>query len=116
MTAKVPLKETALNADRIGREVQAVCPQFDADGFVTSVMSDLPQLELGARIARTSMGLLHAVLRTPATRQCHRLTRRPERATSKNPPISRAKMAEAQAGSATVRSQNLGTRALPAPA
>lgn len=64
MTVKVPLKETALNAERIariGREVQAVCPEFDADGFVTSVMADLPRLELGARIARTSEGL-HAHL------------------------------------------------------
>jgi hypothetical protein len=37
MTVKVPLKETALNADRItriGREVHAVCPEFDADCFV----------------------------------------------------------------------------------
>jgi 3-methyladenine DNA glycosylase AlkC len=64
MAVKVPLKETALNAERIvriGREVQAVCPDFDAAGFVTSVMADLPQLELGARIARTSKGL-HAHL------------------------------------------------------
>ncbi|MBN0045662.1 DNA alkylation repair protein [Streptomyces actuosus] len=60
MTAKVPLKETALNAERIariGREVHAACPEFDADKFVTSVMADLPRLELGARIARTSEGL-----------------------------------------------------------
>ncbi|KOV54624.1 hypothetical protein ADL00_30155 [Streptomyces sp. AS58] len=60
MTAKVPLKETALNAERIariGREVHAACPEFNADKFVTSVMADLPRLELGARIARTSEGL-----------------------------------------------------------
>ncbi|MFF3394777.1 DNA alkylation repair protein [Streptomyces sp. NPDC002669] len=60
MTAKVPLKETALNAERIariGREVHAVCPEFDAHSFVASVMADLPRLELGARIARTSQGL-----------------------------------------------------------
>ncbi|WP_030841482.1 hypothetical protein [Streptomyces sp. NRRL S-475] len=60
MTVKVPLKETALNADRIariGREVQAVCPEFDADGFTQSVTADLPRLELGARIGRTSEGL-----------------------------------------------------------
>ncbi|MFC9131923.1 hypothetical protein ACFT4A_34510 [Streptomyces sp. NPDC057099] len=60
MTVKVPLKETALNAERIsriGREVQAVCTEFDADGFVQSVMADLPRLELSARIARTSDGL-----------------------------------------------------------
>jgi hypothetical protein len=64
MTAKLPLKETALNAERIariGREVHAVCPEFDADSFVTSVMADLPRLELSARIARTSEGL-HAHL------------------------------------------------------
>ncbi|MFF3957443.1 hypothetical protein ACFYY1_30160 [Streptomyces sp. NPDC001890] len=64
MTVKVPLKETALNAERIariGREVQAVCPEFDANSFVTSVMADLPRLELSARIARTSEGL-HAHL------------------------------------------------------
>ncbi|MEU9599837.1 hypothetical protein AB0E06_23860 [Streptomyces sp. NPDC048109] len=64
MTAKVPLKETALNAERIariGREVHAVCSEFDADSFVTSVMADLPTLELSARIARTSEGL-HAHL------------------------------------------------------
>lgn len=67
MTVKVPLKETALNAERIariGREVQSACPEFDADGFVQSVMADLPPLELSARIARTSEGL-HAHL--PAT-------------------------------------------------
>ncbi|MFD5030278.1 hypothetical protein ACFWM0_07625 [Streptomyces sp. NPDC058405] len=60
MTVKVPLKETALNAERIariGREVQDACPGFDADGFVQSVMADLPRLELSARIARTSEGL-----------------------------------------------------------
>jgi 3-methyladenine DNA glycosylase AlkC len=60
MTVKVPLKETALNADRIariGREIQGVCHDFDADGFTQSVTADLPRLELGARIARTSEGL-----------------------------------------------------------
>lgn len=60
MTVKVSLKETALNAERIariGREVHAACPEFDADGFVQAVMADLPRLELSARIARTSEGL-----------------------------------------------------------
>lgn len=60
MTVRVPLKETALNAERIariGREVQSACPEFDADGFVQSVMAELPRLELSARIARTSEGL-----------------------------------------------------------
>ncbi|MEU9744716.1 hypothetical protein [Streptomyces niveus] len=60
MTAKVPLKETALNAERIariGREIHTVCPEFNTDAFVASVMADLPRLELSARIARTSQGL-----------------------------------------------------------
>ncbi|MGV9401743.1 hypothetical protein [Streptomyces sp. NPDC003667] len=64
MTVKVPLKETALNAERIeriGHEVHSACPEFDADSFVTSVTADLPRLELSARIARTSEGL-HAHL------------------------------------------------------
>lgn len=57
---KVPLKEQALNAKRIRRiadEIHAVLPAFDADAFVTDVMNDLPQLELKARIARTSQAL-----------------------------------------------------------
>ncbi|MDH6111424.1 3-methyladenine DNA glycosylase AlkC [Kitasatospora sp. MAP12-15] len=60
MTAQVPLKERALNDERIariGREVQAVLPAFDADAFTADVMSDLPRLELKARIARTARGL-----------------------------------------------------------
>ncbi|MEV6536870.1 hypothetical protein AB0M86_46200 [Streptomyces sp. NPDC051639] len=60
MTVKVPLKETAFNAERIariGREVHSACPEFDADSFVKSVTADLPRLELSARIARTSEGL-----------------------------------------------------------
>ncbi|WP_150136049.1 hypothetical protein [Streptomyces hyaluromycini] len=64
MTVKVPLKETALNAERIariGREVHSACPEFDIDSFVKSVTADLPRLELSARIARTSEGL-HAHL------------------------------------------------------
>ncbi|MEV7242723.1 hypothetical protein AB0N92_15940 [Streptomyces sp. NPDC093248] len=64
MTVKVPLKETALNAERIERigcEVHSACPEFDADSFVKSVTADLPRLELSARIARTSEGL-HAHL------------------------------------------------------
>jgi 3-methyladenine DNA glycosylase AlkC len=64
MTVKVPLKETALNAERIeriGREVHSACPEFDVDSFVKSVTADLPRLELSARIARTSEGL-HAHL------------------------------------------------------
>ncbi|MDQ0790212.1 MULTISPECIES: hypothetical protein [unclassified Streptomyces] len=64
MTVKVPLKETALNAERIariGREVHSACPEFDVDSFVKSVTADLPRLELSGRIARTSEGL-HAHL------------------------------------------------------
>lgn len=60
MTAKVPLKEQALNADRvtrIGREVRSVCSGFDADAFTREVMADLPQLELKDRIARVSSAL-----------------------------------------------------------
>ncbi|MCZ0975887.1 hypothetical protein O1L55_40805 [Streptomyces albulus] len=60
MTVKVPLKETALNAERIariGREVQVACPEFNADSFVRSVMADLPGLELKDRIIRTSQAL-----------------------------------------------------------
>ncbi|WP_371589208.1 hypothetical protein [Streptomyces virginiae] len=60
MTEKVPLKESALNAERIARiarEIRAICPRFDAEGFDRSVMADLPRLELSARIARTSEAL-----------------------------------------------------------
>jgi 3-methyladenine DNA glycosylase AlkC len=60
MTVRVPLKETALNADRItriAREVHGVCPGFDADAFVREVMADLPRLELKDRITRTSQAL-----------------------------------------------------------
>ncbi|MFI0797087.1 DNA alkylation repair protein [Micromonospora rubida] len=59
-TGKVPLKEQALNADRItriAREIHAVLPRFDADGFIREVMADLPHLELKARIARTSQAM-----------------------------------------------------------
>ncbi|MFF1797945.1 DNA alkylation repair protein, partial [Kitasatospora sp. NPDC058263] len=42
---------------RIGREVQAVVPRFDAQAFVAGVTQDLPHLELKARIARTARGL-----------------------------------------------------------
>ncbi|MBK3647755.1 MULTISPECIES: hypothetical protein [unclassified Streptomyces] len=63
MTAKavkVPLKETALNLERItqiGHQVHGVCPDFDAGAFVQDVMSDLPALELKDRISRTSQAL-----------------------------------------------------------
>ena len=60
MTVKVPLKEQALNADRIARigsEVVAVCSEFDAEAFSREVLADFPKLELTGRITRTSQGL-----------------------------------------------------------
>jgi 3-methyladenine DNA glycosylase AlkC len=60
MAVKVPLKEQALNADRvtrIGHEVRSVCPEFDAEKFTREVMADLPRLELKDRIARVSSAL-----------------------------------------------------------
>ncbi|MFE4304741.1 hypothetical protein ACFRR6_01485 [Streptomyces sp. NPDC056891] len=60
MSSQVPAKERALNPDRIariGRELQAVCPDFDATSFTAQVSADLPRLELKARIARTAEGL-----------------------------------------------------------
>ncbi|MER5549748.1 hypothetical protein ABT072_47000 [Streptomyces sp. NPDC002589] len=77
MTVKVPLKETALNAERIariGREVQSACPEFNADGFARSVMADLPGLELKDRITRTSEGL-HAYLPVTGTKALEVLLR-----------------------------------------
>lgn len=59
-TGKVPLKEQALNADRItriAREIHAVLPGFNANGFIREVVADLPHLELKGRIARTSQAL-----------------------------------------------------------
>ncbi|MQS17366.1 hypothetical protein F7Q99_35590 [Streptomyces kaniharaensis] len=60
MSSQVPMKERALNPDRIariGREMQAACPGFDAASFTAQVTADLPSLELKARIARTAEGL-----------------------------------------------------------
>jgi 3-methyladenine DNA glycosylase AlkC len=60
MAEKIPLKEQALNSERItriGRELRAILPAFDADGFALDVLADFPRLELKARIARTSKGL-----------------------------------------------------------
>lgn len=60
MSSQVPMKERALNPDRIariGREMQAACPGFDAASFTAQVTADLPRLELKARIARTAEGL-----------------------------------------------------------
>jgi 3-methyladenine DNA glycosylase AlkC len=59
MTEKVLAKDRALNPERIariGREVKAVLPAFDADAFAADVLTDLPHLELKARIARTAKG------------------------------------------------------------
>ncbi len=53
-------KEHALSENRINRigmEVRAVCPAFDADTFARDVVGDFPRLALKARIARTSEGL-----------------------------------------------------------
>ncbi|WP_369228491.1 hypothetical protein AB5J52_48480 (plasmid) [Streptomyces sp. R39] len=53
-------KEHALSENRINRigtEVQAVCPEFDADQFARDVVGSFPRLALKARIARTSQAL-----------------------------------------------------------
>ncbi|MFF7400638.1 DNA alkylation repair protein [Streptomyces murinus] len=60
MSSQGPMKERALNPERIariGREMQAACPGFDAASFTAEVTADLPRLELKARIARTAEGL-----------------------------------------------------------
>ncbi|MFE3901127.1 DNA alkylation repair protein [Streptomyces sp. NPDC059153] len=60
MSTQVPMKERALNPERItriGREMQVACPGFDAASFTAQVTADLPRLELKARIARTAEGL-----------------------------------------------------------
>ncbi|MFD4610054.1 hypothetical protein ACFWOT_18525 [Streptomyces sp. NPDC058440] len=49
------LSENRVN--RIGREVHAVCPQFDAEAFARDVVAGFPRLGLKDRIARTSKGL-----------------------------------------------------------
>ena len=57
---RVPMKDRALNGERvvrIAREVRAVLPGFDEQAFVSSVMADLPGLELKARITRVAKGL-----------------------------------------------------------
>ncbi|MEU1813447.1 hypothetical protein [Micromonospora aurantiaca (nom. illeg.)] len=59
-TGKIPLKDQALNPERIGRiarEIHAVLPGFNVDGFIREVVADLPSLELKDRIARTSRAL-----------------------------------------------------------
>lgn len=53
-------KEHSLSENRvkrIGAEVHAVCPEFDAEAFARDVLADFPRLALKARIARTSQGL-----------------------------------------------------------
>ncbi|MEU1076203.1 MULTISPECIES: hypothetical protein [unclassified Streptomyces] len=49
------LSENRVN--RIGREVHAVCPQFDAEAFARDVVAGFPRLGLKDRIIRTSKGL-----------------------------------------------------------
>ncbi|MEV8099890.1 TauD/TfdA family dioxygenase [Kitasatospora sp. NPDC085879] len=76
MSSQVPMKERALSPERIariGREMHAACPGFDADAFTTQVTADLPRLELKARIARTAEGLhqhLPVPDRPPSTPCC----------------------------------------------
>ena len=53
-------KEHAISENRIrriGTEVSAVCPDFDAEAFADEVIAALPGLALKARIARTSRAL-----------------------------------------------------------
>ncbi|MFI6277897.1 hypothetical protein [Streptomyces sp. NPDC050988] len=53
-------KEHAISPARITRiseEVRSVCPRFNAEAFTREVVADLPDLELKARIARTSEAL-----------------------------------------------------------
>ncbi|WP_327309875.1 hypothetical protein OG730_42080 (plasmid) [Streptomyces sp. NBC_01298] len=70
MSSQVPMKDRALSPDRIariGREMQAACPGFDAASFTAQVSADLPRLELKARIARTAEGLhQHLTVTGPA--------------------------------------------------
>ncbi|MFF5019507.1 hypothetical protein [Streptomyces sp. NPDC001165] len=49
------LSENRVN--RIGREVHAVCPQFDAEAFARDVVAGFPRLGLKDRIAHTSKEL-----------------------------------------------------------
>lgn len=49
------LSETRIR--RIGREVHAACPAFDAESFTREVLADLPRLRLKERISRTSEAL-----------------------------------------------------------
>ncbi|MFD5747407.1 hypothetical protein [Streptomyces sp. NPDC127033] len=56
MPVKVPLEETAYNVDRIapvGREVQAVRPEFGIAGFAGEVAAGPRRPESKGRIART---------------------------------------------------------------
>lgn len=60
MTTAVPAKDRALNAERvarIGHEIHTVLPAFDAGAFTADVMTDLPRLELKARITRTAKAI-----------------------------------------------------------
>ncbi|GLF98090.1 DNA alkylation repair protein [Streptomyces yaizuensis] len=62
MTAKAPLKEQAINPERIrriAREVHAVAAGFDPAAFTAEVLQHIPRLELKDRIAATSRALHH---------------------------------------------------------
>lgn len=57
MTQKVPMKLRALSPERIARigwEVQAAYPHFDADGFAKAALAGFPPLELKGRIKHTA--------------------------------------------------------------
>ena len=54
MSQSIPLKESAMNRARVeslAGDLSRAAPSFDARGFVTTVMAQLPELELKARIA-----------------------------------------------------------------
>ncbi|MFE2943937.1 hypothetical protein ACFXKG_33590 [Streptomyces sp. NPDC059255] len=60
MPVKVPLEETAFNADRIapvGRELHSVRPEFGIASLVGEVAAEPPRLESKERIARTGQSL-----------------------------------------------------------
>jgi 3-methyladenine DNA glycosylase AlkC len=54
MTQSIPLKESAMNRARVeslAGDLSRVATGFDADGFIATVMNQLPRLELKSRIA-----------------------------------------------------------------
>ncbi|MFI2412144.1 hypothetical protein [Streptomyces sp. NPDC018947] len=48
MTVTVPLEKTALDAERVARELHRCCGEFDGDGFVRSVTAGIPHGVEGA--------------------------------------------------------------------